>query len=187
MKKCQFCGKPATVHLTQVINSEMQNVDLCDECAAKHGLFEQSGSPLSVLAALGEAMFGTTNQNLAVNGLICSNCGCTPTIFKESGRLGCENCYKDLRPLIEKIIENSQKGVKHLGKQLANCTSEGNGNAEREAPAPQKHICKNHKCACKHDHKHDLGSLKSELERAIAEERYEDAAVLRDKIKKYSN
>ena len=111
------------MHFTQIVDNEMQNIDLCDECAAKHGLFEQGGSPLSMLVALGEAMFGSVQQNLTASGLICSSCGCTPTIFKETGRLGCENCYRDLKPLIEKIVESSQKGVCHVGKRL-NCLSD---------------------------------------------------------------
>ena len=36
-EKCQFCGKPATVHMTQIINSETTVVHMCSECAAKRG------------------------------------------------------------------------------------------------------------------------------------------------------
>ncbi|MDR2720732.1 MAG: UvrB/UvrC motif-containing protein [Puniceicoccales bacterium] len=170
MKKCQFCGKPATVHFTQIINSEMQNVDLCDECATKHGLFEQGGSPLSILVALGETMFGNVQQNLTVNGLICSSCGCTPIVFKETGRLGCENCYRDLKPLIEKIIESFQKGMCHVGKRLCPSGAENN-NDSQPCDARQSNFMR------------DVDDLKLELERAVTEERYEDAAILRDEIK----
>ncbi|MDR1255407.1 MAG: UvrB/UvrC motif-containing protein [Puniceicoccales bacterium] len=175
MKKCQICGKPATVHFTQIVNNEMQNVDLCDECAVKNGLLEHNGSPLSVLAALGEAMFGNFQQNSVSNGLICPSCGCTPTIFKETGRLGCEDCYKGLRPLIEKIVENSQKGVEHVGKRPAVCLRQENADSAGEFPVSGSGTGR---CDAR-----DLDSLKFELERAISEERYEDAAILRDEIK----
>jgi protein arginine kinase activator len=176
MKKCQFCGKPATVHFTQIIDNEMQNIDLCDECAAKHGLLEQNGSPLSMLMALGEAMFGSMQQNSTANGLICSSCGCTPAVFKETGRLGCENCYVDLKLLVEKIIENSQKGTYHVGKQ----PSSHSGDVEIPG-ASQPHDTHQSSPARNAD------DLKLELERAIAEERYEDAAILRDEIKNIRN
>ena len=31
--KCSLCGKPATVHLTQIINNKVHKVDLCEACA----------------------------------------------------------------------------------------------------------------------------------------------------------
>ncbi|MDR3273951.1 MAG: UvrB/UvrC motif-containing protein [Puniceicoccales bacterium] len=177
MKKCQICGKPATVNFTQIIDDEMKNIDLCDECAAKHGLFEQNGSPLSVLAALGEAMFGSIQKDMAARGLICSSCGCTPTIFKETGRLGCKNCYKDLNPLIEKIVESSQKGMRHIGKQLHSHSESECTCGTTKSPPTHSGACECNSPECK------LDKLKLELERAITEERYEDAAVLRDEIK----
>jgi protein arginine kinase activator len=171
MKKCKICGKPATVHLTQILNNEMQDVDLCEECAAKHGLFKHSGSPLSTLALLGEAIFGSVKRDLAaINSLICSCCGCTPACFKEIGRLGCEHCYTDLKPLIDSIIENSQKGNRHIGKRPNNPSGvESDGTDPKIVEVPKQV---------------DVERLKFELERAVAEERYEDAARLRDEIKK---
>ena len=32
--KCDLCSKPATVHLTQIVNSKIHKVDLCEACAA---------------------------------------------------------------------------------------------------------------------------------------------------------
>jgi protein arginine kinase activator len=171
MKKCKICGNPAAVHLTQILNNEMQNVDLCEECAAKHGLFNHGGSPLSMLSVLGEAMFGSAQRDLAaVNSLICSRCGCTPAGFKETGRLGCENCYRDLKPLIDGIIENSQKRTRHIGKRPGNFNEAETSEAAISITVTPKQV--------------DIDHLKLELERAIAEERYEDAARLRDEIKK---
>jgi protein arginine kinase activator len=150
----------------------MQDVDLCEECAAKHGLFKHGGSPLSMLSLLGEAVFGSVQRDLAaVNSLICSSCGCTPACFKETGRLGCAHCYKDLKPLIDGIIENSQKGTRHIGKNPNRAGAAAPNEAAPKVVAMPEQV--------------GVECLKLELERAVSEERYEDAARLRDEIKKH--
>ena len=111
MEKCQFCGKPAAVHVTQIINNKTTIVHMCAECAAKEGLFSKEGLPFAMLANIGDALLGGLKHQFPANGLICSKCGCTPMSFKETGRLGCPNCYKDLKPLIDALIESSQKGM----------------------------------------------------------------------------
>lgn len=177
-KKCQICGKPATVHFTQIVNNEMKNVDLCDECAERNGLFDLQGASLAMLAALGESLFNGLKQSVsAFSGVICSVCGHTPVMFKESGRLGCPNCYKDLKVIVDRLIESSQKGVCHVGKKLPQ-KSNILGN---EIPSIDVDAKKSKKTSAKDK----LSELQSELERAIADERYEDAARIRDEIKKY--
>ncbi len=177
MKKCQICGKPASVHFTQIINNEMKNIDLCDECAEKNGLFGHSGPPIEMLAALGEALFGGFKQDVStLSGMICSSCGCTPVMFKETGRLGCSNCYKDLKLIIDGLIESSQKGKLHVGKKIPNQSMDNIDNASGIKSNKTKRSKKS-------DHK-GLKELQLELESAITDERYEDAARLRDEIKK---
>ena len=42
--KCNFCArKPATVHLTQIVNNKVHNVDLREECAQSKGVTNPSG------------------------------------------------------------------------------------------------------------------------------------------------
>ncbi len=178
MKKCHMCGKPATLHFTQIINNEMKNIDLCDECAAKNGILEGQGTPLAMLAALGEALFSDVKQNIsALSGIICSSCGCTPITFKETGRLGCANCYKDLKLIVDKLIESSQKGECHVGKKIINQHSE---NITEENKTATIHVKKIKKTSSKSK----LHELQIELSRAISDERYEDAAKIRDEIQK---
>ena len=33
--KCDICGKPATVHITKIIDSKKVKIHLCSECAEK--------------------------------------------------------------------------------------------------------------------------------------------------------
>jgi protein arginine kinase activator len=178
MEKCQFCGKPATVHMTQVINNKTTVVRMCSECAAKHGLFDKEGLPFAMLSGLGEALFSGMKQNLSANGLICSKCGCTPMSFKETGRLGCPHCYKDLKLLIDGIIESSQKGTVHKGKYskegiMATAISTSDGIADTSAKRPTRKLSTEEK----------LNELQEMLDAAVKAEQYEEAAKLRDEIK----
>ena len=36
--KCQFCSKPATVHVTKIVNKDKREMHLCDACAREKNL-----------------------------------------------------------------------------------------------------------------------------------------------------
>ena len=40
VKKCQICGKPATMFLTQIVNGQVTELAFCEECARAKGLFD---------------------------------------------------------------------------------------------------------------------------------------------------
>jgi protein-arginine kinase activator protein McsA len=45
--KCDLCGKnEALVHLTQDFGSTFKRIDLCEECAKKHGVNDPTGFAL---------------------------------------------------------------------------------------------------------------------------------------------
>jgi protein arginine kinase activator len=174
MGKCQFCGDPATVHMTQIINNKTTVVRMCSACAAKRGLFDKDGLPFAMLSSLGEALFAGMKQSPAASGMICSNCGCTPASFRETGRLGCPNCYRDLKPLIDDIIDSSQKGVMHKGKRLKG----------RDFGRIHGHVAGGDGKRGRASNAEKLEVLQEKLEDAIGGERYEEAAKLRDEIRK---
>jgi protein arginine kinase activator len=152
---------------------------MCSECAAKHGLLAKNGLPFAMLSNLGEALFSGLQQSSSLHGLICSKCGCTPMSFKETGRLGCPNCYKDLKPLVDGIVESSQKGMTHKGKSIK---SQSIVEVEKvrlmddlDCEVPEKR-------PRKVTLKERLSRLQDMLDEAIRLERYEDAAKLRDEI-----
>jgi protein arginine kinase activator len=151
--KCNLCGKPATVHLTQIVNNEIHKLDLCEECAAAKGVTDPSGFSLAdlLVKAAGSASERSSSQ------LVCEHCGFTQADFKKHGRFGCPACYDRFRPILEPVLANMHKGMTHLGKVPAR-------SLERKS---------------QHER---LAMLEKELNDAIKAERYEDAARLRDDI-----
>lgn len=151
--KCMLCGKPATVHLTQIVNNQIQKHDFCEECAAAKGVTDPSGFSLADLLIKnpGGAPEPSSTQ------LVCEHCGFTQADFKKHGRFGCPACYERFRPILDPVLANMHKGMTHLGKVPAR-------SLERKSLQDR------------------LTMLEQQLHDAVKTERYEDAARLRDEI-----
>src|SRR5436190_4758549 len=153
---CCVCKeKEATVHLTQIAGDKMQKVDLCEECAKQKGVNDPAGFSLAdLLLGLG------ASQEMEQSGpeLKCPHCGFTQADFKKAGRLGCANCYVTFAEGLEGLLKSMHKGTKHVGK------------------VPQ--TLQQHK-----DYIEKLNRLQKQLEKAVGDEDFEQAALLRDEIK----
>ncbi len=154
--KCSLCGKPATVHLTQIINNKIHKVDLCEDCAKAKGVTDPAGFSLADLLIKGALNNETVTEGDA--GLVCPTCGFTQQDFKKVGRFGCPKCYEAFRPMLAPMLGGMHKGVTHLGK------------------VPQRALDRR-------SIYERLTKLEVELDLAIKSERYEDAARFRDEIR----
>ncbi len=150
--KCDLCGKPATVHLTQIINNKIHKVDLCEECAQAKGVTDPSGFSLADLL-----LKASLNPEPAADQVRCEQCGFTQADFKKLGRFGCPSCYDAFRGMLEPMLGSMHKGSTHVGK------------------VPQRAL---HRKSL-YDR---LTQLQLDLDQAIKAERYEDAARVRDEI-----
>jgi len=108
--KCDLCGKPATVHLTQIVNNKIHKVDLCEACAQAKGVTDPSGFSLADLLLKG-------SLNPEPQGEIrCEACGLTQQDFKKTGRFGCPACYEAFSGALDPILDSMHKGTSHVGK-----------------------------------------------------------------------
>lgn len=157
---CDICGKnQATVHLTEIVNEEMNELHLCEQCAqAKSQEMEQQFGLSDLLAGMVQPEKTPVEKDAAV--LKCPNCKMTYADFKKIGRLGCGECYvtfkKYLGPLLKRIHGSSQ----HIGK----------------SPSKVTRVLKE---------KIDLQELRLKLQKAIENEAFEEAAKIRDQIKDF--
>ncbi|MCM3741075.1 UvrB/UvrC motif-containing protein [Oceanobacillus luteolus] len=165
--RCQECEeRQATVHFKQIINGEKKEFHLCEVCAQEKGYMQMpnQGSSLHDLltglfnfdsAPLG-AQTASTQQ---LKELQCPSCQLTFSAFKEMGKFGCATCYETFSGRIDPIIRRVHAGnAKHAGKI-----------PKRTGGSIQK--------------KRQLEEYRAQLKKLISEEAFEDAAVLRDKIK----
>jgi len=160
--RCSFCKKnAATIHYTEVINNKMQKIHLCEECAKQKGIdIELPFSFSDVLAALSggvQALAGT--EAGAPRQPVCGRCGLTMAELAKHGRLGCAQCYDTFADTLRDIVTSVHKSPNHTGKM------------------PAQHL----KTA---GTRKRIAEIEASLQLAIAEERYEDCAPLRDEIKR---
>jgi protein arginine kinase activator len=154
---CDVCQKTeATVFLTQIVEGKMQKVNLCESCAKDKGVGDSTGFAMADLL-LG---LGATQQiERGQNQQHCPVCGFTQADFKKTGRLGCSACYDTFAEGLANLLRGMHKGLKHTGKMPARLS-------RRFAMADR------------------MQALASELKQAVKEEKYEDAARLRDEIQR---
>ena len=151
--KCHQCDKQATVHLTQILNGQMHKMDLCESCAQAKGVTNPEN------LSIGSLMENTSDVPEGVHSpMTCESCGTTHSEFKKGGRLGCEACYHVFRPVLDPLLEGMHAGCKHLGK----------------IPAGSKSRVK---------FEQSISQLQTELQAAIEQENYEEAARIRDQLK----
>lgn len=173
---CQNCGKnEANVKYTQIVNGIKKEMNLCEECADKMGVGNfNMKMPLSLSDFLGD--FFTEYDDLALPAFVkkstkekCDNCGLTYDEFMKTGLLGCPECYDTFESRLEPVIKNIQGNIKHVGRGPEIYSRKNVVEKENAGEGTNK--------------KSEKEILEEELKKAIKEERYEDAAKLRDKIK----
>lgn len=172
---CQNCGKnEVTFRYTQIINGVKKEMALCDSCAKELGLEKLDFSmPIDISSFLGnffedfeDGSFLPELEN--PHAITCKNCGLSYEDFVNTGKFGCDECYTTFERRLKPILKNLHGTSKHVGrkgKQLLGNTIESH--------VPQK------------DEKQEkIAELQRKIKELIKEENYEEAARVRDEIKK---
>ena len=154
---CDVCkSKEATVFLTQIVEGKMQKVNLCEGCSKEKGVNDPTGFALAdLLLGLGAAQ--EIDKNPAGNR--CPVCGFSQVDFKKTGRLGCSACYDAFAEGLSGMLKNMHRGSVHTGKVPAKLRVGRLRNKE-------------------------MSELQASLQKAVLEEQFEEAATLRDRIRK---
>lgn len=165
MNPCQFCGEPATVHLTDIVNKKKRELHLCESCARRQNLLPDAPMPQLNLPALLQLILkqfapvgGSYNDDeVDPASLTCPTCGLKYAQFRADGRLGCPEDYDVFYPVLVRILEQVHRGLQHHGK----VPHAVRRRRERDA----------------------IEELQAQLAEAVAAEDYEEAARLRDRIR----
>lgn len=157
--KCQFCDNPATVHLTDIANKRKREVHLCERCARQHNLLPTApaAQPIDLKALLGLLMGSFQQSPPEPAALTCPTCGLQYGEFRAEGRLGCPEDYEAFRPVLEPLLERIHRAKLHAGK------------APRAVRRQRRQA--------------ELADLRERMHAAVAAEKYEEAARLRDLIR----
>jgi protein arginine kinase activator len=160
---CDNCKeRDAVINLTQVEHDTKVTLHLCEQCAQQKGV--ETGatvlkSPLGgFLASLGKGPANVLPS--PADGLRCAACDSTLKDFRESGRLGCAQCYQSFETHLRDLLRRLHGSSQHVGERYV--LPGGAGAA---------------------DPRLELLDLKEQLRRAVDSENFELAAELRDRIR----
>ena len=156
---CDKCGKPATIHLTEITNGQKLEKHLCEDCAVSEGITIKANIPISQL--LEDFILQGAAAEQADSA--CEVCGIRFSEFRKQGVLGCPHDYEAFSEALEPLLSRTHEGcTQHIGK------------VPRRAGVDQKKM-------------NSLLRLRAQLKAAIVAEDYEQAAELRDLIKELEN
>src|SRR5699024_101995 len=118
---CSECNKrPATLHLTRIVNSEKIEVHVCDKCAQTEGYLSSFEEPFSLHDLL-TGLFNVTTKSGKVNlnndhffeqfsQLTCKHCELSFDDFQRIGKFGCANCYDSFKSRLDSVIRRVHSG-----------------------------------------------------------------------------
>jgi protein arginine kinase activator len=155
--KCQFCSKPATVHLTDIVNSVKKEMHLCQACAEAQQLMQKQELNLpAILHSLIGQHLGPQTDELA--RLVCPACGIGYMEFRAAGRLGCPNDYAVFKLGLGTLLNRIHRSTRHIGKF-----------PRQRGPSQDRLV--------------EIVQLRRQLQSAVDAEAYEEAARIRDLLR----
>ena len=166
---CERCKKnEATIHLSEVIKDIKSEIHLCEACANEVGLNAKiSNFSLSIPEML--TFLNVDEITDYKDDRYCTTCGSSFMDYKRNSKLGCPECYNNLYEFIVSVIIGYHGEKRHIGK----------------SPIYNEKTYYYNDSDLKNSKVNDenANDLQAQLNSAIDDERYEEAAILRDKIR----
>lgn len=174
---CEKCKvNSATVHYRYSENGNVTELHLCAECAKNEGVMTNNGSAAAGFMSQGgifedffgkspfSTLFGSSllSKPMSVKQRVCPGCGLSESELRSSGKLGCAQCYTTFMDVVDLMLKKMHLSCEYKGK-----VPEG---------APESMSLAN-----------KIEKLKSDMQTAVENQEYEEAAKIRDAIRQLEN
>ena len=158
---CHACQqRPATLHLTEpAMDGSVAELHVCDTCAAANQIL--AGAMPPTLTEIRRRLQAPVRPAAERR---CGGCGLTMADYGQSHVLGCARCWTDLRPGLMALVRRFHEADRHAGRGME-IAAEAAPSAADAAAAQRR-------------------TLERNLRMAVAEERFEEAARLRDQLRR---
>ncbi len=158
---CESCGNhQASFRLTAVDGEGRRTTMLCVDCGVDRGIprEELGGGRLDTREIWDEIVQRLANKDRDNQGLACPECGLTYLTFEHEGVLGCPSCYQTFMGDMTRLLREYHGAEEHRGKM------------------PRLH-------GRRIDLRRRMLGVKENIQFAVSEERFEDAARMRDEMR----
>jgi protein arginine kinase activator len=172
--KCDLCDQEATVQEIVPIKGKLVERHLCEECARTKGI---TTKPTISVPELIEKYLQHAQETSkgATKATSCPSCGTTYVEFRQCMLLGCSECYKAFESQLGSLLERAHEGgTHHVGKLPRRALSDQPG-----AASPRAAILGDATLRAGR-----ITALRRQLDDAVRAEQYEQAAALRDELRR---
>ena len=171
---CEGCGEDPVTHevFKDPVTGEFIEHHFCAKCEKAQGMI---GHPEKAAPPHQVAVVRVSAAGLGP----CTSCGMTFSRFRETGRLGCPSCYEHFEQAIGPMIARAQEGATHhvgkLPKRAIDCASgAADGKVGKRSLKDVLGLAE--------ERARKVTALRDQLRAALASEKYEQAALIRDQI-----
>lgn len=166
---CEICKqRPATVTFTKLNEGEEVSHHYCEECAHIVHMEENNPHPKAIsINDILSSWFGTPTWSMNAptpkeekeESLVCPSCNMSYKQFLHEGKFHCAHCYESFKEQLPSVFKRLHNGAtEHKGKVPGGLTLQ-------------------------YKTKKEIEKLRQSMKSAIEEENFEEAAIVRDKIK----
>ena len=159
---CEECGvNEACYTISVMMGGQVTQRHLCADCMARMNMSIATGNVKHLLSAIMSAITGAVAEpaeETPREDVVCARCQTTLSQFTKSGRLGCPACYRAFREQLTPMLQQIHGRVEHAGRKPLD-TEEAQRSRTRHE------------------------ELQRQLETAVAQEDFEQAAALRDQLR----
>lgn len=170
---CEKCNKnPATVHYRYNDNGSITELHLCSDCARNEGIISQNGMSTKGFSSkygIGDDYFGALpfsslfsqsySKPKSLSLKVCPECGLSENELRNGGKLGCAQCYSTFSDIVDVMLRKMHMSNEYKGK-----APEGLGEGMSLGSKLEK--------------------LRAEMQTAVDNQEYEQAAKIRDAIRR---
>lgn len=162
---CENCKqRPASVTITQNRNGHQITKHFCDVCSQQVKVDSNEQLSMQQLFAdwFGIPTWSTNapkNHHTEPEMITCEGCGMSYNQFLQEGKFNCPTCYETFREQLPQIMKRLHNGAtKHIGK----------------VPGAVNEM---------YQLKQQIEQVRNDMKKAVEEEQFEKAAILRDEAK----
>ena len=157
---CQQCHKNfASIRYAEVVDGQVMDQHLCSECLEKRKFAQKPGFEFTKPAPFMRREKESMGRGTALFPMpVCPSCDRDINTIKNSGLVGCADCYVFFRNELTPLLVDMHGSAEHHGK------------------VPKLDDARARV-------RQDLETKRALLKRSLRAERYEEAALLRDEIK----